>query len=198
MNTHGFNLTAAICQPPHKHVIIGDSLVNGLQVPGSVSIFKGGIRPDEVLQLLPSHVDVLHPDMYDFVQSVTLIVGTNALNVKRPNTGMFLLDVVFDYEKLIHGLKAIFPNARIGLYNVLPRAYTCPETRNRIEMFNDIFDRHVAPRLKRVFWIRHYYDFLDNCGFLRDDLYGKHGLHLKSKGKAMMEKVITNFQTSYN
>ena len=68
---------------------------------------------------------VPHPSPYADIRSVTRVVGTN---VNSPNKGMPILDVVFDYEKLVHELIELFPNARIGLYNVLPRAYTCQET----------------------------------------------------------------------
>ena len=40
--------------------------------------------------------------------------------------------------------------------------------------------------------------FLDNYGYLRDDLYGRNGVHLKGKGKAIMARDIRNFQQSYN
>ena len=182
----------------HKHVIIGDSMVNSLRVPGSINLFKGGIGPDKVLQLLPSYQDVLPPAQYDEVQTLTLVVGTNALYVRRPNTGMLMLDVVFDYEKLVYNLRKLFPNARIGLYNVLPRSSTCPDTRRRIEMFNDIFSEHVAPRLKSVYWINHYHEFLDQYGNLREDLYVRSGVRLKNKGKALMARVIRNFQIAYS
>ena len=105
-----------------------------------------------------------------------MIVGTNALNVRKPGQGMDLLDVVEDYEKLIHDIKKLFPNARVGLYNVLPRAHTCMETVHRIQLFNDFFDNHVVNRLKNVVWIRHFWEFLDERGFLRNDLYGKLGI----------------------
>ena len=111
-----------------KHLIIGDSLVKGLRVPGSISICKGGIRPGELLQLLPGSTDILHPNEYEAIRTITVIVGTNALNVKSPGKGMPLLDVVYDFEKLIHDLKDLFPQARIGLYNILPRSHTCMET----------------------------------------------------------------------
>ena len=79
--------------------------------------------PADLLQLLPSSTDILHPDNYDNIRSVTVIVGTNSLNVNRPGQGMPLLQVVSDYEKLIRDLMTLFPNARVGLYNVLPRVY---------------------------------------------------------------------------
>ena len=95
-----------------KHLVIGDSMVIGLHIPGSVMICRGGIRPHEVLQLLPGSTDLLHPSDYDGIKTVTLVVGTNALNVYRPGKGMPLLDVVEDYEKLIHDLMTLFPNAK--------------------------------------------------------------------------------------
>ena len=179
---------------PPSHLVIGDSMVNGLRIPGSVLIHKGGIRPNEVLQLLPCCTDILNPNDYDCIKTVTLVVGTNALNVTRPNKGIALLDVVEDYENLILALRKLFPNAKLGLYNVLPRAYTCYETVKRIQIFNDIFDQHVVNRLSNVTWIRHYWEFIDQWGFLRQDLYGKRGVHLKGKGKSLMASKIKNFQ----
>ena len=166
-------------------------------VPGATSIFKGGITPREVLQLLPGSTDLLHPDDYHNVRTLTLVVGTNALNIKKPGKGMPLLDVVEDYEKLVHDLMSLFPNAKIGLFNVLPRAYTCTETIDRIRLFNTIFDQHVACREQRVSWIKLYWEFLDDWGFLRTDLYGKYGVHLKPKGKSIMARSIRNFQKSF-
>ena len=84
-----------------RHLIIGDSMVNGLHVSGSTCIFRGGIRPHEVLGLLPSSMDLLHPKHYDDVRSVTLVVGTNALNISYPSKATPLLDVVDDYERLV-------------------------------------------------------------------------------------------------
>ena len=63
-------------------------------------------------------------------------------------------------------------------------------------MFNNIFEQHVVRRLKNVFWIHQFREFLDNRGMLRDDLYGRLGIHLKPKGKAMMAKCIRGFQLS--
>ena len=165
---------------------------------GVSTVCKGGISPDDVMQVLSNSTDILHPDKYKDIRTVTLIVGTNALSVNSPNTGKPLLGVIKDYEKLIVDLTETFPNATLGLYNVLPRAYKCLETRQRIEMFNNIFDAHIVPRLCNVYWIRHYYDFLDDFRQMRHDLFGRLGIHLKPKGKAMMARVIKNFQNSLN
>ena len=181
-----------------KHLIIGDSMVNGLRVPGSICIFKGGIRPGELLQLLSSSSALLPPENYEQIRSVTVVVGTNALNVFRPGQGMPFLNVVTDYEKLIHDLQSLFPNARLGLYNVLPRAHTCMETVYRIKDFNNIFQSHVASRLKNVSWLNHFHEFLDYRGFIREDLYGRLGVHLKGKGKGLMARYIRSFQQSFN
>ena len=196
--TSSQNPPPASLQPPQKHLVIGDSLVKGLRLPGSICICKGGIKPGELLQLLPESTDVLPTESYDNIRSVTVIVGTNALNVTRPGQGMPLLDVVNDYQKLVADLMLLFPNARVGLYNVLPRAHTCMETVYRIKDFNNIFQSHVATRMKNVFWINQYREFLDYRGFIREDLYGKMGIHLKGKGKGLMARCIQNFQKSFN
>ena len=186
-------------EPPH-HLIIGDSMVKGLVIPGdrTVSICKGGIHPKDVTQLLPSAVDILHPDDYDGVRTVTLVVGTNALNIPSNGRRIPFLDVVFDYEKLVSDLSQLFPNARIGLYNVLPRKYSTIETRDRIGAFNSLFQRHVVHHFKNVYWIRQFWDFVDFRGYLRQDLYGKDGVHLKGKGKLLMSRAIAGFQGAFS
>ena len=188
-----------ITSPP-EHLILGDSMAKGLQLPrdNTVVICKGGIHPKDVMQLLPASTDVLSPDQYNAVRSVTLIVGTNALNVKQnADSGIPIMDVICDYEKLIYELTRIFPNARVGLYNVLPRAYNTIETLHRIEMFNELFCNHVVKHFSNVFWIKQYWDFIDCYGYLRYDLYGRDGVHLKRKGKLLMAKAILNFQEAY-
>ena len=170
-------------------------MARGLKVPDNCAIIcKGGIRPDQVLQLLPGSMDILHPDIYDDIETVTLVAGTNALNIYKPGKGMPLLDVIEDYEKLIYDIKKLFPNAKLGLFNVLPRVYTCTETCRRIEIFNTIFEL-TSKRLQNVVWIHLYSEFLDNLGYLRRDLYGVRGIHLKPKGKALMVKSIRKFQS---
>ena len=175
-------------------------MCKGLDLPSekTVVICKGGIHPRDVMQLLPSSTDVLSPEVYDSVRTVMLIVGTNALNVKQPSKGIPLMDIVFDYEKLVYELTKVFPNARIGLYNVLPRAFTTIETLRRIEIFNEMFCNHVAKQFPNVFWIKQYWIFIDEFGYLRQDLYGRDGIHLKRKGKSFMTRAILNFQEAYN
>ena len=163
-----------------RHLIIGDSMVNGLHVSGSTCIFRGGIRPHEVLGLLPSSMDLLHPKHYDDVRSVTLVVGTNALNISYPSKATPLLDVVDDYERLVDDLRKLFPNARIGLYNVLPRVYRYEETRERIELFNSIFEL-ACRRMKGIFWIRQYMEFIDHSGNLRQDLQARNSFEAQGE-----------------
>ncbi len=186
-------------KPRPRHLLLGDSMVKGLNIhdESTVSICKGGIHPKNVLRLLPASVDILSPSEYNGIKTVTLIVGTNALNVRAPARGIPLLDIVFDYESLIHSLTKIFPNAKIGLYNVIPRAYNTIETKNRIVTFNEMFSNHVTQHFHRVYWIRQYWDFIDDFGFLRQDLYGKDGVHLKPRGKQLMRRAIVNFQHAY-
>ena len=81
------------------HLILGDSLVKGLDVPNSMHICRGGIHPKQVLPLLETATDTLHPDCYNVVRTVTLIVGTNALNVNLHSDPVPFLEVIEDYKK---------------------------------------------------------------------------------------------------
>ena len=90
-----YNINTGHPARPAKDLVLGDSLVRGLRLPSnSIRICRGGMRPGELLHLLHNSTDILHPEMYDTIKTVTLIVGTNALNVTRPNKGMPLLYVV--------------------------------------------------------------------------------------------------------
>ena len=179
-----------------KHLIIGDSLVKGLNIPDSIHICRGGIHPRDVLSLLPGSMDILHPDMYDEIRTVTLIVGTNSLNVTGHEDPIPLIEVIKDYEKLVQSLKLLFPFARIGLFNIIPRAYSCRETLFRIEIFNTIFSQHNYA-MPGIAWIKLYWDFVNQFGYLRPELYGKSGVHLSFKGKQLMKRAIINFQQAY-
>ena len=153
----------------HQNVIIGDSLVKGLNVKNSIHICQGGIHPNQVLQLLPTSSDVLPPECYNEVKTLTLIVGTNALNVTDNILPIPLLEVIKDYEKLIYELRSLFPNARIGLFNIIPRAYSCRETYHRIDVFNSLLSGHVANIIPNVYWIRLYWEFVDKSWYLRHE-----------------------------
>ena len=92
------------------------------------------------------------------------------------------MSLVDYYERVVDELRQLFLKARIGLYNVLPRFYRCEETRERISLFNYMFE-HASRRMKNVFCIRQYKEFIDETrGCLRQDMYGTLGLHLKPKG----------------
>ena len=130
------------------------------------------------------------------VRSAGLLTGC-ALNIPDNGRGIPFLDIVFDYEKLISDLSQLFPNARIGLYNVLPRKFSTIETRDRIGAFNSLFQRHVVQHFRNVYWIRQFWDFVDCRGYLRQDLFGKDGVHLKRKGKLLMGEAIAGFQESF-
>ena len=52
-------------------------------------------------------------------------------------------------------------------------------------------------RMYSGIWIRQCWEFIDEFGNLRYDLYGRRGLHLKPKGKTLMANVIKSFQKAY-
>lgn len=78
------------------------------------------------------------------------MVGTNSLN----DTSLPLLDIVDTYEKVVEELVSIFPNSRIGLYNVLPRE--CPDAvSDRISKFNQLVSDKMVPSFRNVYWIQY-------------------------------------------
>ena len=87
--------------------------------------------------------------------------------------------------------------ARIGLFNIIPRAYSCRETYHRIDVFNSLLSGHVANIIPNVYWIRLYWEFVDKSGYLRHEFYGRNGVHLNFRGKGFMARTISNFQRSY-
>ena len=66
---------------------------------------------------------------------------------------------------------------------------------HRITTFNNLF---ITQKFPRVSWIKLYWEFVDSNGYLKQDLYGKFGLHLKWKGKELMGRYIKRFQDSHS
>ena len=81
--------------------------------------------------------------------------------------------------------------------NVIPRAYSCRETLHRIELFNTLFLRHINELIPGAIWIKLYWEFVNEFGYLRQDLYGRKGIHLSYSGKKLMAKNIVYFQEAY-
>ena len=179
------------------HLIIGDSMAKGLTNPGTIILSKGGAHPNEIVDLLLNSSDLLHPDDYCHIKTVTLCVGTNALNV-TPTRRIPLLDVLSDYDKLVRDLIGYFPRAHIGLFNVLPRICHIRDTYHRIKTFNTFGQNIIANLYPNVFWIQLYWAFVDEVGCLIPSLYGKRFLHLSSAGKILMSDSIKEFQQAFS
>ena len=113
-------------------------------------------------------------------------MGTNALHVSPHSKPVPLLEVVSDYKNLVKELRTLFPSARIGLMNVIPRSVSSLETVIRIKHFNTLFSYHVYELCSNITWINLFWEFIDNFGFLKEELYGAKGLHLSRIGKKLM------------
>ena len=176
-----------------KHLVIGDSMVKGLDVPDAVIIAQGGGHPADMIPLLQKSADRLHPEDYMDIETVTICVGTNSLNVTH-NRFIPMSDIIFDYNKLIIDIKNLFPNAKVGLFNVMPR--TCNSaTYWRINDFNMFIRDHVAPHFSDTYWIRLYNVFITPYNRqLKKELYGRGLLHLSPLGKGLMRNAIVCFQ----
>ena len=168
-------------------------MVKGLDLPEAVIIAQGGGHPADMIPLLKRSEDVLHPDCYEEIETVTLCVGTNPLNVSR-NRYIPMSDIIFDYNRLIRDIKLLFPNAKLGLFNVMPRAYSHSDTYWRINDFNMFLRDHVAPSYANTYWIRLYDIFVTPYNQLKRELFGKTLLHLSPLGKGLMANTIICFQ----
>ena len=179
------------------HLIIGASMTKGLTNHNTVIMSKGGAHPKDIIGLLQDSVDILHPDQYCHIKSVTLCVGTNALNV-TPGRRIPLISVLSDYDKLVCDLIGYFPKAHIGLFNVLPRLCHIRETYYRIKTFNTFGQDIISNLYQNVHWIQLYWAFVDEVGCLVPSLYEKRFLHLSSAGKSMMSDCIDEFQQAFS
>ena len=178
------------------HLIIGDSLTKGLPcVKDTVTLSKGGAHPKDILELLYSNQDTLEPSKYTHMKSVTICVGTNALNVTK-NRYIPMVDILTDYSNLVHELLRLFPNAKIGLFNVLPRLCLFRDTYSRITSFNMFLIDHIASLYDRVQCIVLYWEFVDSAGYLIPSLYSDDKfLHLSEPGKELMSDCISGYQS---
>ena len=177
------------------HLIIGDSLTKGLNVKDTVILSKGGAHPKDILKLIHSSQDIIEPINYTHIKSVTICVGTNALNVTNSQC-IPMMDILTDYNIIVSEFLKLFPNAKIGLFNVLPRVCYIRDTYNRIRSFNMFLIDHIASLYDRVECIVLYWEFVDYDGYLIRRLYGNDFLHLRPQGKDLMSNCITNFQMS--
>ena len=177
------------------HLVIGDSLTKGLNSKDTVILSKGGAHPKDILDLLHSNQSILDPQNYVHMKSVTLCVGTNALNVTN-NQCIPMIDILTDYDNLVSELLKLFPNAKIGLFNVLPRVCYNRDTYNRIRSFNMFITDHIASMYSRVECIMLYWEFVDYEGYLIRGLFAKDFLHLSPQGKDLMSQCITEFQVT--
>ena len=176
------------------HLIIGDSLTRGLNIKDTIILTKGGAHPKDILPLLHSKHDVLEPSKYAHMKSVTICVGTNALNVTKSHY-IPMINILADYNNLVSELLKLFPNAKIGLFNVLPRVCYYRDTYNRIGSFNMFLMDHIASVYDRIQCIVLYWEFVDSEGHLRPDLYNKDDfLHLSPQGNDLMADCIAGYQ----
>lgn len=178
-----------------QHLIIGDSLTKGLNFKSkdTVIISLGGAYPNDILNLLHSKHSVLDPLNYVHMKSVTICVGTNALNVTDKQC-IPMMDILTEYNNLVTEFLVLFPNAKLGLFNVLPRLCHYRDTYNRIRTFNMFITDHIASQYSRVECIRLYWEFVDYEGYLVRSLFSKGFLHLSPEGKDLMSLCIADFQ----
>ena len=108
-----------------------------------------------------------------------------------------MIDILTDYNSLVSEFLKLFPNAKIGLFNVLPRVCYHRDTYNRIRSFNMFLIDHIASLYERVQCIVLYWEFVDFDGYLIPSLYNENDfLHLSLQGKDLMSDIISSYQMS--
>ena len=95
--------------------------------------------------MLPSSKDILPVEAYDNIKTLNLVVGTNVMDINDSSQTIPLLEVINDYHELIPELRQIFPNARIGLFNIMKLFIYL------IQLLNDFFSNHVIDSIPSVF-----------------------------------------------
>ena len=95
--------------------------------------------------MLPSSKDILPVEAYDNIKTLNLVVGTNVMDINDSSQTIPLLEVINDYHELILELRQIFPNARIGLFNIMKLFIYL------IQLLNDFFSNHVIDSIPSVF-----------------------------------------------
>ena len=170
-------------KPTISHLIIGDSLTTWGITPGenTVTLTKGGARMRDMIPLLDKNVEKLDPVSYKDVQSVILCVGTNAIN----DLSVPLLECFSDYDKVVRELIGLFPNAKIGLFNIPPRFYRNVGILRCIVSFNN-FLADLPNTYKQARSIHLYWEFITQKGYMDARWYSNDFLHFSDAGKLMV------------
>ena len=182
----------AMTTAPIKHVIIGDSLTRDIDLPGTVTITKGGCRITDILYMLKNDKK-LSKDQYKGIETVTLCVGTNSVS----KLDIPMVRILNDYDNLIREFTKLFPMARIGLFNIPPRKYLNFYHLVRLKSFNNcLFDfeiSHPNAQLINMFW-----QLIDEWGYMDPKFFHRDFLHMSDLGKDMMRNVVSQFQCKSN
>ena len=180
-----------------QHIILGDSLTCGVELPNTLTLTKSGGRPEDMLSLIISKVD---PRCYPNITSIILLVGTNSVSLEnkpcaKPDVRNFspIVNVMNQYQELINNLSSIFPRAYIGLFNIPPRRWMNTLTPYRIGIFNH-FLHECAEIYANVVTIRMFDAFLLD-GKLNRKYYQSDGLHFNSNGIEYLTECFSSFHT---
>ena len=181
------NIIEKVCEA--EHLIIGDSLTRGIEIPNSITLTKPGAKPCDIIPLLQDNLD---KSQLLKIKSVIIVVGTNSVSVDRYGNCVPIIDVMYGYRTLVTDLLGIFPNTHIGLFNIPPKRWYNHRTPHRIKMFNMFLDE-CADTYDNVTAIRMFEVFLQDCR-LNEMFYKPDGLHFSPPGTAYLTECFKSFQ----
>lgn len=174
-----------------EHLIIGDSLTRDINLRKCITITKGGCRVDQLFDVLKGCKYFTEPEYQNF-KTITVCVGTNSVN----KVNIPFLTILKDYDTLINKLSSTFPTAKIGMLNILPRAYKHFPQLARIKAFNnclfDFQEQYQQVQVVNLFW-----EFITHDGFLDQKLYQEDCLHLRERGKDMLRRRVDVFHGNF-
>ncbi|KAL7398411.1 hypothetical protein ABVT39_009423 [Epinephelus coioides] len=159
-------------QPP-EILIIGDSIIRNVHLPGSITYCLSGGKTTDFVELMPSIID-LHPT----VQTVLIHAGTNDV-MSRQSTQLH-----YDLESLVNTVESL------GKICVL--SGPIPTMLKSSERFSRLFSLHL--------WM-HSFATATGLGFISNfdyfwterDLFKSDGLHLNRMGTERLSRNFINF-----
>ena len=176
--------------PRIEHLVLGDSLVRGIQLGSNVHVeARGGWKIDGYRRLLADWQVDPH------IKSVSLLIGTNNLTDENCSPE----EIVYRYTGLVEDVKRKFPRARIFCNSLLPRGEPDHWVARKLMRVNEGIERFIGEgyhgfHQKRVAYSDLLWSFLRPCGScLYDPFYVHDKLHLSNLGKTHLTSALKFF-----
>lgn len=174
-----------------QHLVLGDSMVRGIEIPKSRCIALGGAKILDLQIELNKINPIAHP------KTITILAGTNNLYPRPAQERSTEVDVANDLDTLIHTLNIKFPVTKVAVINILPRRDR-PGALAEIIFCNRVIQSHLTATPNRIHWIPCFRELLDDAEKVNRTCYKSGNFHLSKKGRSILSEKIEKFQTSHS